>query len=77
MFGLGKYFLVNADVGLAGDNDRDYSIDARAIYRFSDLNNIWFGWRHLNVKSKSVTDDSKYTVDLTMTGPMLGWAFTF
>ena len=69
--------MVNADYGIAGDNDRDYGFDARALYRISDLNNLWFGWRYLNIGSDSIVDDRPWKVDMSQSGPTLGWAFTF
>jgi hypothetical protein len=69
--------IVNADYAIAGDNDRDYGFDLRAIYRISDLNNLWFGWRYLNIGSDSFIDGQEWKVDMTQSGPTLGWAFTF
>ena len=69
--------MLNADLGLAGDNDRDYSIDFRALYRMSDLNNFWFGFRYLQIGSDSTENDITYKVDMTQVGPTVGWAFTF
>ena len=69
--------MLNADVAVAGDNDRDYSFEIRALYRISELNNLWFGWRHLNIGNDSVMEGEKYKVDMVQTGPTLGWAFTF
>ncbi len=69
--------LVNADYAVAGDNDRDYSADVRALYRISDLNNLWFGWRYLNIGSDSFIDGTRWQVDMSQSGPTLGWAFTF
>lgn len=69
--------LVSADYAIAGDNDRDYGADVRAIYRISDLNNLWFGWRYLNIGSDSFVDGERWQVDMSQSGPTLGWAFTF
>jgi hypothetical protein len=69
--------IVNADVGVIGDNDRDYNAELRGIYRFGKLNNIWFGYRHLRIGNDSVEDGIEDSVDMTQSGPMLGWAFTF
>jgi hypothetical protein len=30
--------MLNSDLGVAGDNDRDFSVDFRGLYRVSDLN---------------------------------------
>ena len=69
--------MLNADVGLFGDNDRDFSTEFRALYHISDLNNFWFGFRYLNIGNDS--DESGHTVkvDMTQVGPTVGWAFTF
>jgi hypothetical protein len=69
--------MLNADIGIAGDNDRDYSTEFRALYRLGDLNNFWFGYRLLNIGSDTTTDGIEYTVDMTQVGPTIGWAFTF
>jgi hypothetical protein len=69
--------MLNSDLGIAGDNDRDFSADFRALYRVSDLNNFWFGFRYLQIGSDSTQDDIAYKVDMTQIGPTIGWAFTF
>ena len=69
--------MLNADVAVFGDNDRDFSLEFRALYRISDLNNFWFGYRYLNIGSDTETDGVKYSVDMSQLGPMVGWAFTF
>ena len=69
--------MLNADLGVAGDNDRDYGFDVRALYRISDLNNLWFGWRRLTIGNDAIVDGKDWKVDMTQSGPTLGWAFTF
>jgi hypothetical protein len=69
--------MLNADMGIAGDNDRDFSTEFRAIYRISELNNIWFGYRYLNIGNDSNSDGLKYKIDMSQSGPTFGWAFTF
>ena len=69
--------MLNADLGVAGDNDRDFSAEFRALYRLSDLNNFWFGFRYLQIGSDSRQDDITYKVNMIQHGPTLGWAFTF
>jgi hypothetical protein len=69
--------MLNADVGIAGDNDRDFSAEFRALYRISKLNNFWFGYRYLLIGSDVTTDGVDYTMDMTEVGPTVGWAFTF
>jgi hypothetical protein len=69
--------MLNADLGVAGDNDRDFSTEFRALYRLSDLNNLWFGYRYLQIGSDSRQDDITYKVDMAQQGPTLGWALTF
>jgi hypothetical protein len=70
-------FMLNADVAVAGDNDRDYSVEVRALYRISELNNLWFGWRYLDIGNDTIIDGENYEIDMIQTGPTLGWAFTF
>ena len=69
--------MLNADVGIIGDNDRDFSTEFRALYRISELNNFWFGYRYLNIGNNAVTDGVKYKIDMSQAGPTFGWAFTF
>jgi len=69
--------MLNSDVGIAGDNDRDISTEFRAMYRLSDLNNFWFGYRYLQIGSDAKQGGIKYKVDMIQVGPTLGWAFTF
>ncbi len=69
--------MLNSDLGVAGDNDRDFSVDFRGLYRVSDLNNFWFGFRYLQIGSDTIQDDITYKVDMTQIGPTVGWAFTF
>lgn len=69
--------MLNADVGVVGDNDRDYSLEFRALYRISELNNFWFGYRYLNIGNDTKQDGVEVKVDMTQLGPTLGWAFTF
>ena len=69
--------MFNSDVGVVGDNDRDFSAEFRALLRLGSLNNFWFGYRFLNIGSDSTIDGVEYKVDMTQHGPMVGWAFTF
>lgn len=69
--------MLNSDVGVAGDNDRNFSTEFRALYHITPLNNFWFGYRYLNIGNDSTTDGITYKVDMTQVGPTFGWAFTF
>jgi hypothetical protein len=69
--------MLNSDIGVVGDNDRDFSTEFRALYRISDLNNFWFGYRYLNIGSDTTMNGIEYAVDMSQVGPTLGWAFTF
>jgi hypothetical protein len=69
--------MLNADLGVAGDNDRNYGAEFRALYRISDLNNFWFGYRYLDIGNDSTVGDITYKVDMIQQGLTLGWAFTF
>lgn len=69
--------MLNADLRVAGDNDRNEALEFRALYRISDLNNFWFGYRYLNIGNDSEEDGIAYEVDMTQHGPTFGWAFTF
>jgi len=69
--------MLNSDLGIAGDNDRDFSTEFRALYRISDLNNFWFGYRYLQIGSDVKEEGIKYKIDMIQAGPTFGWAFTF
>ena len=69
--------MLNSDVGIAGDNDRDFSAEFRALVRISDLNNFWFGYRYLTIGSDTEMDGITYSLDMSQLGPTVGWAFTF
>ena len=69
--------MLNSDIGVAGDNDRDFATEFRALYHITPLNNFWFGYRYLNIGNDTVTDGIEYQVDMTQVGPTFGWAFTF
>ena len=69
--------MLNSDIGVFGDNDRDFSTEFRALYRISSLNNFWFGLRYLTIGSDITTDGIDYKVDMSQVGPTVGWAFTF
>jgi len=69
--------MLNTDIGVIGDNDRDFSLEFRALYRISDLNNFWFGYRYLNIGNDVKTDGFEYKIDMSQVGPTFGWAFTF
>jgi hypothetical protein len=68
---------LDAEIGVAGDNDRDFSTEFRALYRLGDLNNFWFGYRYLNIGNDSTEGGITYEVDMSQQGPTIGWAFTF
>ncbi|NIQ11046.1 MAG: hypothetical protein GWO23_15870 [Gammaproteobacteria bacterium] len=67
----------SVDIGLAGDNDRDFNGQAFAIYRLDRLNNVWMGYRHLKISNDAEIDGWDSTITFTESGPALGWAFTF
>ena len=69
--------MLNSDLGVAGDNDRDFSLEFRGLYRLGDLNNVWFGYRYLQIGNDSRQDGITYKVDMIQQGPTVGWAFTF
>lgn len=74
----GKWgLMLNSDVGVAGDNDRDFSVEFRGLYHLGDINNIWFGYRYLQLGNDSNQDGVTNQVDMIQQGPTLGWAFTF
>ena len=69
--------MLNTDVAFAGDNDRNNSLEFRALYRLGDLHNLWFGYRYLQIGNDTKQEGIKYSVDMIQHGPTLGWAFTF
>ena len=69
--------MLNAGSRVAGDNDRDRSIEIRGLYRLGTLNNFWFGYRYLKIGNDFPGDDIDYRPDMTQAGATLGWALTF
>ena len=69
--------MLNVDAGIAGDNDRNYGAEFRALYHINDLHNFWFGYRFLRIGNDSTEDGVTYQVDMDQHGLTLGWAFTF
>ena len=69
--------MLNSDVGFSGDNDRNFSAEFRALYHINDLHNFWFGYRYLQIGNDTEEDGNTYSVDMMMSGPTVGWAFTF
>ena len=61
----------------AADSDRNDSAEFRALYRISDLNNFWFGYRYLDIGNDSTEDDITCEADMIRHGPTLIWALTF
>jgi len=74
-------FKISADAAIAGDNDRDYMLDALLFFLLSKLNNILAGYRYFSIGndaiSNTVAGPVEYAIDFTQQGPTLGWAFTF
>ncbi len=68
---------INGDFAVAGDNDRDYSLNGLIFYKISKLNNIWAGYRYLSIGNDTDSEAGMFTVDFSQHGPTLGWAFTF
>ncbi|WP_253805779.1 hypothetical protein [Vibrio mediterranei] len=64
---------LTVDTSIAGDNDVNRGLNLAGMYRLSKLNNIWFGYRYLNIQNDSGTTQ----IDVTQQGPMIGWAFSF
>lgn len=70
-------FGLSGDTAVAGDNDRDISANIVMFFRLSKLNNIWAGYRYLQIGNKTESDVGALDITFTQQGPMLGWAFTF
>ncbi len=67
----------SVDMGIAGDNDRDFNGQAFAIFRIDMLNNVWLGYRYLKVSNAAKIDGRDSTITFMESGPAVGWAFTF
>jgi len=70
-------FMITGDAGLAGDNDRDFSVNAVVAYKINKLNNVWVGYRYLEIGNDTESDGLEFDITFAQQGPMLGWAFTF
>lgn len=67
----------SAESAIAGENDRDYSAELRGVYRVNHRNNLWMGYRYLNIGSDAISDGKKTRMDMLQQGPTIGWAFVF
>ena len=63
------------DVQAWGDSASTWAVDARYMYRVSKLNNFWLGWRHY--EQNLTDDDTGHKTVVSMSGPLVGWAFSF
>ena len=67
--------------GDAGTGDSDLSWNASAIVGYTFGKNkqydFLFGYRHFVVELKDTVEDVRIEVDLTMSGPAIGFAFNF
>ena len=68
---------IQADTAFAGDNDTDWQINAFFSYRLSELNNVWLGYRYLEIGNTEKNEGQRVKTSFTQQGPTLGWAFTF
>ena len=69
--------MLNTDLAVAGDNDRNFSAEFRALYHVNDLHNFWFGYRYLQIGNDTKEDGVTYNIDMIQSGPTIGWAYTF
>jgi len=65
------------DSAISGDNDTDRQLNALVNYKISELHNVWFGYRYLELEYEAREDGSTIKNNFTQQGPTLGWAFTF
>ncbi len=68
---------LGGDLGVAGDSDENYFLNFRVGYSFSELNNIWFGYRGSRIALTTGSGLDKVKTDFKQHGPTVGWAFTF
>ena len=63
------------DIQAWGDSDQAWQLDLRYMYRVSEMNNFWLGWR--TYVSEMEPDDQGHQTVVTLNGPLAGWAFSF
>ena len=63
------------DIQAWGDSDQAWQLDLRYMYRVSEMNNFWLGWR--TYVSEMEPDDQGHQTVITLNGPLAGWAFSF
>jgi hypothetical protein len=70
--------IVRGDVG-TGDSDLSYNLSGLLGYRFGadDRYSLLFGYRHFTVEYEESDGSVPVEVDMTMSGPELGFAFRF
>ena len=71
-------FSVRGDAG-TGDSDLSLNASAQLGYRFGDDDryNFLIGYRHLSIEYDETDMFLPVEVDMSMSGPMLGFAFRF
>ena len=70
--------VVRGDIGGFGvGSDFTWNTSALFGYSFSDLIRLWVGYRILGVDYESGSGSGKFMYDATMSGPILGLAFSF
>jgi hypothetical protein len=71
-------YNLRADIGGGGTNGT-FNIFGAVGYTFgqSGLYSIDFGYRHMTIKLKDSQDGTNTETDITLSGPLLGFVFTF
>ena len=77
-FGATKRHGINlyGDTQAWGDSSSMWQVDLRYMYRVSKLNNFWLGYRHYEAKMEE-DEDTGDQIELALSGPLMGWAFSF
>ncbi|MGF1749581.1 MULTISPECIES: hypothetical protein [Vibrio] len=76
-FGNNWGLSLTVDAGIAGDNDINRGLNLAGTYSFSKHNNLWFGYRYLNLQNTTDSTNGPVELDVTQKGPMIGWAYMF
>ena len=69
---------LRGDAG-AGDTELTWNASALFGYHFgqNDRFNILIGYRHMEIELKDTVDSTRVEIDLTMSGPQVGFGFRF
>jgi hypothetical protein len=68
---------LRGDVGGGVNVDLTWSVSGALTYQFTDLFNVWGGYRVVGIDFDEGDKQDKFKLKMTMHGPIIGLGFTF